>query len=93
MPETALVWLRNDLRTADNPALMAALATDRPVTALYIHETDSTLRARGAASRWWLHHSLRALATDLAALGVRLETAEGEAEPTLLGAVSDHDAR
>ena len=32
MPETALIWLRNDLRLADNPALTAALETGLPVT-------------------------------------------------------------
>ncbi len=87
MPETALLWLRNDLRVADNPALAAAVETGLPVTALYIHETDATLRRRGAASRWWLHHSLTSLAKDLAKLGIRLEVVEGKAETSVLAAV------
>ena len=92
MPETALVWLRNDLRVADNPALTAALQTGLPVTALFAHETDATLRPRGAASRWWLHHSLNAVANDLARLGVPLEIVEGEAEASVLVAVKEHKA-
>ena len=72
-----LVWLRDDLRISDNPALAAALAGDAEVVALHVEETDPTLRRRGAASRWWLHHSLNALARELAALGVRLETIAG----------------
>ncbi len=92
MPETALVWLRSDLRLADNPALTAALKTDLPVTALYIHETDATLRPRGGASRWWLHHSLRVLASDLGAIGVHLDIVEGEAEKSVFAAIKQHGA-
>ncbi len=78
MPRTVLLWLRNDLRIADNPALKAAIEAGDRVQALYVHETDQGLRARGAASRWWLHHSLNALAQGLARLGIGLEVAEGE---------------
>lgn len=87
MASTALVWFRNDLRLADNPALTAAVATGAPVTALYIEETDPTLRPRGAASRWWLHHSLADLSQDLAKLGIVLEVASGPAETELFGAI------
>jgi len=78
MTRTVLLWLRNDLRIADNPALKAAIAAGDKVEALYVHETDSALRPRGAASRWWLHHSLNALAQDLQRLGIGLHVAEGE---------------
>jgi len=82
--------VRDDLRIADNPALHAALGLGGRVHALFIHETDATLRPRGAASRWWLHHSLNALGRDLAQLGIRLETAEGAAETALRDAVERH---
>lgn len=52
-----IVWFRHDLRLADNPALSAAAATGAPVVPLYIHDEPGM----GAASKWWLHHSLRAL--------------------------------
>jgi deoxyribodipyrimidine photo-lyase len=44
MAQTALVWFRNDLRLADNPALAAATARGGPVIALHIEETDTGLR-------------------------------------------------
>jgi len=78
MTRTVLLWLRNDLRIADNPALNAAIEAGDTIEALYVHETDHALRPRGAASRWWLHHSLNAVAIDLKRLGIRLEAVEGE---------------
>lgn len=78
MTRTVLLWLRNDLRIADNPALTAAIEAGDKVQALYVHETDRGLRPRGAAPRWWLHHSLNALAVDLGQLGIKLEVVEGE---------------
>ncbi|HEY0032404.1 MAG TPA: deoxyribodipyrimidine photo-lyase, partial [Devosia sp.] len=41
MTETSLVWLRNDLRVADNPALSAAISRGGKVAALYIHEQSA----------------------------------------------------
>jgi len=91
MTGTALVWLRNDLRIADNPALVAALKYGE-ARAIHVAETGGRLRGRGAASRWWLHHSLNRLADDVAQLGVRLETVEGEAEAELFKAVAAYGA-
>lgn len=90
MAGTALVWLRNDLRLADNPALHAALASGMDVTCVHIDESDPQLRPRGAASRWWLHHSLNALEVELANLGVEFETLVGPAGRTLEAAVRSH---
>ena len=39
-----LVWFREDLRTADHPALSAAAATGRPVIPLYVLDTSSERR-------------------------------------------------
>lgn len=71
---TAIVWFRNDLRLADNPAFAAA-ARHGPVLPVYILEDRSTEedgargpRPPGAASRWWLHHALEALRADLGGL-------------------------
>ncbi|MGN6479734.1 cryptochrome/photolyase family protein [Luteibacter sp.] len=59
---TAIVWFRRDLRLADNPALVAAAGAHERVIPLYIHAPDEEGEwAPGAASRWWLHHSLEAL--------------------------------
>jgi len=75
---THLVWLRNDLRLADNPALYHASRADH-VVALYVHETDGKVRAPGAAARWWLHHSLTALNQALAEHGISLQVETGHA--------------
>lgn len=68
--DTALVWLRRDLRLTDQPALHAAAQRHARVLPVYLHapEEESPWQP-GAASRWWLHHSLSALAEGLAALG------------------------
>lgn len=61
MPSTAIVWLRNDLRLQDNPALYAAAKEYDIVVPLYIHnEHFGGKWAIGSASKWWLHHSLHA---------------------------------
>src|SRR5438132_678824 len=92
MAETTLVWLRSDLRVADNPALGAAMRDSRSVVAVHIEATDASLRRRGGASRWWLHHSLGSLAKDLARLGVTLETLSDDTEATLFEAIAKHGA-
>ncbi len=73
-----ILWFRRDLRLADNPALSAAVATGQPVLAVYVHdEATPGTWAPGGASRWWLHHSLAALAADLAQIGGRLALRRG----------------
>lgn len=60
----SIVWLRNDLRLGDHPALAAAIDRGGPLILLYILEAD-TARKDGGARRVWLHHSLRALKADI----------------------------
>jgi deoxyribodipyrimidine photo-lyase len=71
--ENTLVWFRNDLRLADNPALTAACESEGKVALVYILDERA-----GAASRWWLHHSLTALARDIAARGGFLVLRRGD---------------
>ncbi|PIZ31591.1 MAG: deoxyribodipyrimidine photolyase [Alphaproteobacteria bacterium CG_4_10_14_0_8_um_filter_53_9] len=59
-----LYWLRNDLRTEDNPALAHA-AGQGEVVAVYIEEETNTPWSEGAASRWWRQQSLAALSPKL----------------------------
>lgn len=89
MTETALVWFRHDLRLADNPALRAAAASRR-VVAVYIHDDAAPGEWRlGGAARWWLHHSLVALAASLAARGHALVLRQGDALTELDRLVSE----
>jgi len=66
---TTVVWFRQDLRVGDNPALAAA-AKRGPVVPLFVLDEDGR-RPLGAASRWWLHHSLAALGDSLGGLVLR----------------------
>jgi deoxyribodipyrimidine photo-lyase len=78
MTQPALLWLRRELRLADNAALAAAAASGRPVLPVFIlDETTPGPWAYGGAARWWLHHSLAALAADLAARGASLVLRRG----------------
>jgi deoxyribodipyrimidine photo-lyase len=79
-----IVWFRQDLRIADNRALAAAIDAGGPVIPVYVLD-DVTPGAgagqpwrMGAASRWWLHHSLRSLGRSLGALGSRLILRAGD---------------
>jgi deoxyribodipyrimidine photo-lyase len=80
----AIVWFRRDLRLADNPALAAALRMHDAVLPIYVHAPDEEAPWQpGAASRWWLHRALAALAADLAARGAGLHLADGPSLDTL----------
>lgn len=76
----ALVWFRSDLRLADNPAVDAAVANGRPILALYVLDEALEDRPPGAAARWWLDGSLRALSGALKAKGVELVLRRGDSE-------------
>ncbi|RZS56398.1 deoxyribodipyrimidine photo-lyase type I [Microcella putealis] len=85
-----IVWLRDDLRVADNPALTAAVERGRDVVVVYVLDDESPeVRPIGAASRWWLHHSLTALATELDVLGASLTLRRGPAEKVVMGLVDE----
>lgn len=88
-----IVWFRRDLRIADNPALAEAVSTGAPVVPLYIHDDRLDGRPMGAASRWWLDKSLRALATSLNDRGVSLLFRSGDAESVLRSVVEDTGAQ
>lgn len=82
MPDmpVSIVWFRNDLRLSDNPALVAALESGRAVLPVFVLDEETEgIRPRGAASRWWLHHSLNALDGSLRKLGSRLVLRRGPA--------------
>jgi len=80
---TQIVWLRRDLRLADNPALYQA-AKAGPVVAVYVLDDESPKHhAYGGASRWWLHHSLASLAKGLEAKGNKLILRRGDAVEVL----------
>lgn len=96
MSETqgCVVWLRNDLRLHDNPALEWALGQDGPVTLLYVLDDQSPGHWKlGGASRWWLHHSLQALSKDVEKRGGVLVLRKGKAETVVPAVVEEAKAK
>ena len=60
-----IFWFRQDLRIADNPALTHAAESGRVLAVYILDQNDQGDQGPGAASRWWLHHSLNALNESL----------------------------
>ncbi len=90
---TTIVWFRKDLRLTDNPALQAAIESQRAVVPLYIWCPDEEQAwPPGGASRWWLHQSLAALASALGKLGSRLIIRCGPTLPALLEVAGESQA-
>ncbi|MDD7928785.1 cryptochrome/photolyase family protein [Microbacterium thalli] len=93
MSSPSIVWFRDDLRLADHPALLAAIDRGEPVVGLYVLDDESEgIRPLGGAARWWLHHSLTALAADLRERGSHLVLRRGPAASVVRSVVSDADA-
>jgi len=75
----ALVWLRRDLRLADNSALQAALDAGYSPMLVYIHATEEEKPWQpGAASLAWLHYSLQSLKKSIEEKGGRLIIRSGK---------------
>ncbi|MBK1691438.1 cryptochrome/photolyase family protein [Ectothiorhodospira mobilis] len=88
-----LIWFRRDLRLEDNPALAHALETGGRILPVYIHAPGEEGEwAPGAASRWWLHHSLQALADELARRGAPLVIRRGPSRTALEALVRETGA-
>lgn len=68
-----ILWFRLDLRLSDNPALRVATERNRSIVPIYIWAPDEDADwPPGAASRWWLHQSLKSLDDSLRKAGSRL---------------------
>ncbi len=90
--DITLVWFRQDLRLADNPALKAAAAYGR-IVPVYIHDPQAAGEwAIGGAAQWWLHHSLADLDRNLRAIGSRLILRHGAAPDVLDALIAETGA-
>ncbi len=88
-----IVWFRQDLRLADNPALNTAAECGRPVLCLYILDDETPGRWQlGSAARWWLQASLISLGQDLVRRGGRLILRRGHARKVLDEVIAETDA-
>lgn len=87
MKQKTLVWFRQDLRLADNPALHEAVKNGS-VMAVYILDDKTPGEFKmGAASRWYLHYSLASLNKSL---DNQLNFYCGDAQTIILELVKKH---
>ncbi len=95
MPSSpTLVWFRQDLRLADNPALQAAVASGGEVIPVYIHDIKGEgAWAPGGASRWWLHHALNDLDQQLRKIGSALIIRTGDSLAVLQKLLAETGAK
>ncbi|WP_347310049.1 cryptochrome/photolyase family protein [Defluviimonas sp. SAOS-178_SWC] len=85
-----ILWFRRDLRLADHPALVAAVATGRPVIPVFVH--DETVETLGAAAKWRLGEGVAAFARTLEVIGSRLVLRRGPALDVLRALVAETGA-
>jgi deoxyribodipyrimidine photo-lyase len=94
MKRSTIVWLRIDLRLADNPALNEAVKNGGAVVPVFVWSPEEEGDwPPGAASRWWLHQSLAALDARLRQLGSRLVIRRGPALESLRALVKEAGAQ
>ena len=79
---SALVWFRQDLRLADNPAFFEICTHYEKLIPIYIFDEQNSVL--GEAQAWWLHHSLRSLSNALAQRGLKLILRKGNPLEILL---------
>ena len=83
MSSPQIVWLRRDLRLADQPALYAAARAGPVVPVFILDDPAAGDHAYGGASRWWLHHSLESLSKSLGSRHSRIVLRKGDAASEL----------
>jgi len=89
----AIVWFRDDLRLADNPALRAAVQSGRPIICIFVYDEESEgLRPLGGAARWWLHGSLQNLHELLTKRGGHLSIHIGSGQTVVPRLAEKHGA-
>lgn len=83
--KTTLVWLRQDLRISDNPALFAAAEAGKVLPIFILDDESAQDFKMGGASKFWLHSSLQNLNESF---GGKLNFYAGDAQKILLEIIS-----
>jgi deoxyribodipyrimidine photo-lyase len=79
MSSPQLIWFRQDLRLSDQAAVYMAAKAGPVIPVFVLDEAAPGKWATIGASKWWLHHSLAALAESLEKRGCRLLLLKGDA--------------
>ncbi len=88
-----IMWFRQDLRIADNPALNHAAESGKPVLPVFVYDDQSPdVRPYGAAQDWWLYHSLQSLSQHLDIMKLNLILRRGPGEDVIRNLVEEVDA-
>lgn len=88
----ALFWFRRDLRLTDNPGLLAAIATGRPLICVYIDDISLSASDDGAGNvDRWRAASVDSLAEDIAARGGNLLRLQGDSPTIICDLVNRHN--
>ena len=91
--QPVIYWFRNDLRLADSQGLAKAASAGLPVLPVYVLDDEAPGEwTPGAASRWWLRHSLKSLAASIRERGGRLAFRVGPAARQLIELASEANA-
>ena len=77
MIKNCIVWIRDDFRLQDNPALSFATNNHEFVSAIYIYDKKDFDNVR-EAQKWWISKSLKSLNEDLNKNNINLEIIEGD---------------
>ena len=93
---TALIWFREfDLRLFDHAPVHHALLKKGDVACVFVWDDDveNPYRSLGAASKWWLHHSLTSLQKDIESRGGKLIILRGKTDTVLKNLVGELQVR
>ena len=77
MKNIGLVWIREDFRINNNPALCHATQNHESVVALYIYNNNDYDNKR-EAQKWWLSKSLESFKQKLSNYKINLEILKGD---------------
>ena len=85
-----IIWFRQDLRLADNPAFSEACKNGQVIPVYILDEQAAGSWALGGAGSWWLHHALLALDNKLEQ---HLNIFKGDPLEILMSLVEEYEAK